>query len=66
MCGMENKISRYIQAGYTHLIQYRQYSKTLQMYCPCEFPTTKDAVEKHVEALKNRPGLVQDVRVSPL
>lgn len=57
---------KYIDRGYTHLVSWEEWNKNLQMFVEKHFPTTPDAVDIHVNSLKERPGVVRNIKATPL
>lgn len=45
-------IESYRKAGYTHIISWKEYHELFGIYVPKSFPTTDDAVDLHINALK--------------
>ena len=57
---------RYVEAGYTHLVTYSKFLKTLGVIAHNQsFPTTADMVERHVTSLNGRAD-ISNVRVEVL
>ncbi len=48
----------YKSAGYTHYVSWETYDKKFNMFLKKGFPTTQDAVEKHVSKMKNDLSIV--------
>ena len=47
-------IESYRKAGYTHIISWKEYHELFGIYVPKSFPTTDDAVDLYINALKGR------------
>ena len=43
--------------GYTHIIRYEKFVKTLDVFAQSHFRTTEDAVDKHVKTLSKNPDV---------
>ena len=52
---------RYKEAGYTHYVLYKEWKEAYGDYITAGFPTTQDALKKHLETIKSRDTVQLEV-----
>jgi len=64
----KDNIQRYVDAGYTHLVEYETWAPILKIWAYSRIPTTADAVVLHESAcsIRVRHGEIRDVRITLL